>query len=597
MYAQPELVPLTLTSGFTSQLRPTLSAAWRKSREYVFEQGGAMTGRAAKYLCRIFCLWLAIAGLSCKSWGKFWEIASVSIAALGGRSTGELWSNTLIGNSTGSVDRVEVSVAGGAWLPASGTAPWRYEIPFSAHLKIGKRYTFSARAVDSEGSVVATQSGELLRRENHDINGDGYADFAIAATARNSSTGSVYIYYGAAAPQYATGSSAAATIITGGGTQRAFGTALALGDINGDGYADLAVGGEQYAAGAYSGAMWIFLGSNSGILSQAALAAPQYVGLATGDYYGGAVAIGDLNGDGYQDVVVGARERPGPTGEIYAYLGSASGLLLTVANTKTGTGSERLGSSLAVIDVNNDGLADILVGAPTSANGTVYIFHGTATGFNTTAAATILGENAADRFGDGVFPGDFNNDGYVDLAVQARDHNAGLATQGKVYVFSGGASGIGSFTANSSTHLNISGEFAASNFGRRAFMTDANGDGFADLFFSAYLPAALPGKIYSLPGSAGGFTSANAGAITRQITGITNGDGFGVSFGLKDINGDGFADLIGGAYNRNAGAGAGQGAASVFLGSNAIFTSPSAAEANFTLTGEAGGDIFGLVVY
>jgi hypothetical protein len=52
-----------------------------------------------------------------------------------------------------------------------------------------------------------------------------------------------------------------------------------------------------------------------------------------------------------------------------------------------------------------------------------------------------------------------------------------------------------------------------------------------------------------------------------------------------------------GPHNRNAGAGAGQGAASVFLGSNAIFTSPSAAEANFTLTGEAGGDIFGLVVY
>jgi len=588
---------LSRISDFTLHPCHNLSAAWRQSRDHAFEQSGAVTVRRANSLGRIICLLLTFAGLSCKSWGKFWEIGSVSIAALGGRSTGELWSNTLIGNSTGSVARIEVSVAGGAWLPASGTSPWRFEIPFSTNLKIGKRYAFSARAVDSEGSVVATQSGELLRRENHDINGDGYGDFAVAATARNTSTGSVYIYYGAAAPQYPAAGAAATTIITGGGTQRAFGTALALGDINGDGYADLAVGGEQYAAGAYSGAMWIFFGSNSGIASQAALVVPQYVGLASGDYFGGAVAIGDLNGDGYQDVVVGARERPGPTGEIYAYLGSASGLLLTVANTKTGSGSERLGSSLAVIDVNNDGLADILVGAPTSANGTVYVFHGTATGFNTTAAATILGENAADRFGDGVYPGDFDNDGYVDLAVQARDHNAGLATQGKVYVFSGSASGIASFTANSSTHLNFSGEFAASNFGRRAFMTDANGDGFADLFFSAYLPLSMPGKIYYLAGSAGGFASTNAGAITRQITGITNGDGFGVSFGIKDINGDGFADLIGGAYNRNAGAGAGQGTASVFLGSNAGFTSQSATAANFTLTGEAGGDIFGLVVY
>ncbi|MBX3723087.1 MAG: VCBS repeat-containing protein [Turneriella sp.] len=559
--------------------------------------GLAMAVRPFGRIWQVLCISMTLAELSCKSWGKFWEVPSVTIAALGGRSTGELWSNTLIGNSTGSVSRVEVSVAGGSWAAASGTSPWRYAIPFSTKLKTGKKYIFSARAVDSDGAVIATQTGDLLRRENHDINGEGYADFVVAAPAKSASTGFVYIYYGAATPQYGASATNAPAIITGGGTQRSFGGALALGDVNGDGYADLVVGGEQYPTNGYSGAMWIFLGSSNGIPSQAANVSAPYVGLASGDYFGGAIAMGDLNGDGYQDVVVGARERPGPTGEIYAYLGSAAGLALTASTTKTGSGSERLGSSLAIIDLNNDGLADIIVGAPTaSPTSLTYVFSGIASGFNTGAAATITGEGA-DRFGDYVTTGDFNNDGFVDIAVQARDHNAGLATQGKVYFFSGSATGYSNFTANSAIHLNFSGELVGSTLGRSMRIADANGDGFADLLFSAYQPASIPGKIYFLPGSKSGFSSANAATITQQITGITNGDGFGVSMSVKDINSDGLPDIIAGAYNRNAGAGSGQGTASVFLGSSAGFSSQSSAAAAFTLNGEAGGDNFGLLVY
>ena len=66
---------------------------------------------------------------------------------------------------------------------------------------------------------------------------------------------------------------------------------------------------------------------------------------------------------------------------------------------------------------------------------------------------------------------------------------------------------------------------------------------------------------------------------------------------VKDINSDGLPDIIAGAYNRNAGAGSGQGTASVFLGSSAGFSSQSSAAAAFTLNGEAGGDNFGLLVY
>lgn len=541
---------------------------------------------------RVFCILMALAELSCKSWGKFWEVGTITISALNGRSSGELWSNTLIGNTSGAVTRVEVSIAGGAWATASGTNPWRYAIPFSAKLKLGKKYNFSARAVGGDATVLAAQSGDIVLRENHDINGDGYPDFVASAPARNSSTGSVYIYYGAADLQYAVSATNALTIITGGGTGRTFGTAFALGDINGDGYADLAVGGEQYAGGNYNGAMWIYFGSSNGIPNQSALVSAQYAGLSASDYYGGAVAMGDINGDGYQDVVVGARERSSQKGEIYAYLGSASGLSTTTANTKLGTGSERLGSSLTIADVNNDGLADIIVGAPTASPiSLAYVFHGTASGFNTTAAVTITGE-AADRFGDGVFTGDFNNDGYIDIAVQAGDHNAGLATQGKVYFFPGSATGFSSFTASSATHLNFAGELTASKLGRSIRITDANGDGFTDLLFSAYQPASIPGKVYSLPGSASGFTSANAGTITRQITGITNADGFGVSMAIKDINADGFPDLVVGAYNRNGG----QGAVSVILGSSAGFSTQSSASASFNLNGELSTDNFGLVV-
>lgn len=539
----------------------------------------------------VFCILITLAELSCKSWGKFWEIGTINIAALNGRATGELWSNTLIGTASGAAVSVEVSIAGGAWGAATGTNPWRYAIPFSAKLKNGRRYTFSARALGGDGAVLATQTGDVMVRENHDINGDGYPDFVAAAPSRNSSTGSVYIYYGAADPQYAASAANAITIITGGGTGRSFGTAFALGDINGDGYADLAVGGEQYAGGNYNGAMWIYFGSSNGIPNQSALVSAQYAGLSASDYYGGAVAMGDINGDGYQDVVVGARECSIQKGEIYAYLGSASGLSTSTANTKLGTGTERLGSSLTIADVNNDGLADIIVGAPT-ATSRVYIFHGIASGFNTTAAVTITGE-AADRFGDSVFTGDFNNDGYIDIAVQASDHNAGIPTQGKVYFFSGSAAGFSDFTASSATHLNFAGELTGSKLGRSIRITDANGDGFADLLFSAYLPVSIPGKVYSLPGSAGGFTSANAGTIARQITGITNGDGFGVSMAVKDINADGFPDLVVGAYSRNGG----QGAVSVILGSSAGFSGQSAASASFTLNGEASGDNFGFIVY
>ena len=360
------------------------------------------------YLLLLACLFSIF---HCKSWGRFWEVGTVTINALGGRGTGELWTNTLIGSATGPVASVEISVAGGGWNTATGTNSWRYAIPFSANLKVGKSYTFSARALGDDGTLLASQTGILLRQQNHDMNGDGYADLVVAARAR------------------------------------------------------------------------------------------------------------------------------------------------------------------------------------TSANGSVYVFHGTASGFNTTAAATIQGEASGDGLGEGVLTGDYNNDGFTDLIVQARDRNAGAgASQGVAYLLPGSTSGFSNFSVNSSTHVNISGELAGSTFGSRAAITDANGDGFRDILLTAYLPASSAGAVYYLPGP--GFSSQNASTITNKISGITTGDAFGIALSLKDLNGDGYPDMIAGAYNRNSGAGAGQGTLSIFFGQGAGFSSQNSAAANLTITGEAAGDNF-----
>ncbi len=180
--------------------------------------------------------------------------------------------------------------------------------------------------------------------------------------------------------------------------------------------------------------------------------------------YGTAVATaGDVNGDGYDDILVGA---PGPEtdeqgrGRVFVYHGSASGLR-TAPSAGTGPSPKpdgqivfaqagaRFGSAVATAgDVNADGFADVLIGAPRYDNserneGAVFVYHGSANGLSTTANWRAERNQAHAVFGTSVASaGDVNGDGYRELVIGAPWFDAaGNDESGAAVVYPGGAAG------------------------------------------------------------------------------------------------------------------------------------------------------------
>ena len=272
-----------------------------------------------------------------------------------------------------------------------------------------------------------------------------------------------------------------------------YGSSVAsAGDVNGDGYADVLVGAEEYTND-YSGEgrAYLYLGSPIGL---SGLPDWTFDGGQKGAFLGTAVAsAGDVNGDGYDDVIVGARLYSGDynnEGAAFIFYGSPDGLSpapdLVLLGGRAGA---TFGHSVASAgDVNGDGYDDVLVGAPQysdglPAAGAAFLFYGSPAGLNPTPGWTFVADQAGVRLGTSVAGvGDLNGDGFADVVVGAPLYDDGLLENaGAVWVFLGSPAGL-----DPTPHQILTGDVPGSQFGYSvAPLGDVSDDTFADIIVGA----------------------------------------------------------------------------------------------------------------
>jgi hypothetical protein len=350
------------------------------------------------------------------------------------------------------------------------------------HLDEGRAYVFAGR----DGSMMRSlttpnpqddaQFGHAVAVAAHGPT----ADVVVAAPGEMvaaESFGRVYVFSGQ-------GGSLRRTLVStnplGG---NGFGDALAAGDVDGDGVADIVVGASDEAVGHVydvgQGRAYVFSGADGSLLLTLDIPEPQ-----TFAHFGGSVAAADVNGDGRADVIVGAayEDVAGNTeqGRAYVFSGRDGSLLYTLT-TPNPQSNAWFGWSVAAADLNVDARADVIVGAwgetvDGAARGRVYAFSGADGSLLRTLSAADSSPDAL--FGWSVAAGRLSG-GAPCVTVGAIGETAGgNAFQGRTYVFSG-ADGSRLY-ALSTPRPQVN-----AGFGAALAIADVNGDAASDLVIGA----------------------------------------------------------------------------------------------------------------
>jgi subtilisin family serine protease len=344
------------------------------------------------------------------------------------------------------------------------------------------------------------------------------------------------------------------------------------GDVNGDGYDDIIIGAEGNSDGAYkSGQTYLILGKSAGwgyiSLSEADAS---FTGVNEFDNSGKSVSsAGDVNGDGYDDILIGVPN----ASTVYLILGKQTGWLmdtpLNQAADASFLGNGWLGHAVSSSgDVNGDGYDDIIISAPlangeASVAGKTYLILGKASGWAmdtdiNNADASFLGEGELDKAGWSVSSsGDVNGDGYDDILIGSHTNDEGGNWAGQTYLIFGKPTG---WTLDTPLRTGSDASFIGETGYRSGLSVslagDINSDGYDDILIGApyewpLYPDPPAGKAYLIFGKQTGWSMDTLlSTVDASFNGTENittwgADNTGIYVSpAGDINGDGYDDFI-----------------------------------------------------